>query len=258
MYCSKCGKQIELGQKFCGNCGNKISTSMKQTEFDKWINRDVQKGINKLKEESKKRIKKDTNTKKIYQIVIIGAIIVIALAIWITYNLCNSSLGVFTEENYNKVKEGMSYSEVKKLIGPCDETDTTFLSYGHIGRTWYYLGQGPYKKRGIYLVFMNDKLKDKKEYVSSSEFERRNKEKKKEQQQETKSQYKEKTENNITGIEQAIKDGMLSEEYMRTGITQEEIYSEYYNGNLNKYYTRWEACLTDAKKLNILRTNEEI
>jgi len=34
--------------------------------------------------------------------------------------------------------------------------------------------------------------------------------------------------------------------------------SAYYDGNLQMYYDSWEECLKDAKKLKILRSNEEI
>lgn len=61
-----------------------------------------------------------------------------------------------------------------------------------------------------------------------------------------------------SAIEQAVKDGMLSKEYLTTGITSEEVYYEFFQGNMNKYYTRWEAFLTDADRLGILRHNDEI
>ncbi len=61
----------------------------------------------------------------------------------------------------------------------------------------------------------------------------------------------------ITGIEQAINDGMLNN-YIAVGVTEKELRSAYYDGNLQFYYDSWEECLKDAKKLKILRTNEEI
>ena len=60
-----------------------------------------------------------------------------------------------------------------------------------------------------------------------------------------------------TGIEQAINDGMLNN-YIAVGVTEKELRSAYYDGNLQFYYDSWEECLKDAKKLKILRSNEEI
>lgn len=61
-----------------------------------------------------------------------------------------------------------------------------------------------------------------------------------------------------TGIEQAIKDGMIGKDYITEGVTESKLKSAYYDGNLQFYYDSWEECLKDAKKLKILRTNEEI
>lgn len=56
----------------------------------------------------------------------------------------------------------------------------------------------------------------------------------------------------ITGIEQAIKDGKLKQTYMNEGITEGKLKVEYYEGELEKYYTTFEECLADAKELNII------
>ncbi len=64
-------------------------------------------------------------------------------------------------------------------------------------------------------------------------------------------------EENVTGIEQAINDEMIND-YISVGVTEKELRSAYYDGNLQFYYDSWEECLKDAKKLKILRTNEEI
>ena len=33
MKCNKCGTEIEEGEKFCGNCGNKIKSDFKYKNF---------------------------------------------------------------------------------------------------------------------------------------------------------------------------------------------------------------------------------
>ncbi len=63
--------------------------------------------------------------------------------------------------------------------------------------------------------------------------------------------------NNITGIEQAIKDGMLGEDYLTKGVSESQLYFAFTDGNLQMYYDSWEECLADAKKLNIITSNEE-
>lgn len=63
--------------------------------------------------------------------------------------------------------------------------------------------------------------------------------------------------NNITGIEQAIQDGMIEEDYLTKGVTENELKFAYTDGNLQLYYDSWEDCLRDAKKLYILLPDEE-
>lgn len=58
--------------------------------------------------------------------------------------------------------------------------------------------------------------------------------------------------NEITGIEQAINDGMIGKDYITEGVTESKLKSVYYDGNLQLYYDSWDKCLEDAKKLNII------
>lgn len=64
----------------------------------------------------------------------------------------------------------------------------------------------------------------------------------------------------LTGIEQAIEDKMIEDDYITNGVSEEWLHFAYSDGNLNLYYNSWEECLEDAKKLNILRepTEEEL
>lgn len=65
---------------------------------------------------------------------------------------------------------------------------------------------------------------------------------------------------NLTGIEKAIEEGNIGDDYIDNGVSEEWLNSAYSNGNLQEYYNSWEECLNDAKKLNILRepTKEEL
>lgn len=60
----------------------------------------------------------------------------------------------------------------------------------------------------------------------------------------------------ITGIEQAIKDGMIGEDYITKGISESKLSFAFSEGNLQMYYDSWEECLEDAQKLGILTSNE--
>ena len=58
---------------------------------------------------------------------------------------------------------------------------------------------------------------------------------------------------NLTGIERAIKDGAIGDDYITEGITKQRLL-EALDGNLGIYYGGdFEKCLEDAKKLNILK-----
>lgn len=65
---------------------------------------------------------------------------------------------------------------------------------------------------------------------------------------------------NMTGIEKAIKDGLLEEKTLTEGISEETLRFLCSDGNLQMYYDNFEKCLEDARKLNILRepTEEEL
>lgn len=62
----------------------------------------------------------------------------------------------------------------------------------------------------------------------------------------------------ITGIEQAIKDEMIGEDYLFEGVSEETLKRAYYDGNLQMYYDTWEECLSDAENLGILRDDNEL
>ena len=64
----------------------------------------------------------------------------------------------------------------------------------------------------------------------------------------------------ITGIEQAIKDGKIGADYLIDGVSEEMLHFVWSDGNLQFYYDNWEDCLQDAKNLGILRepTQEEL
>ena len=64
----------------------------------------------------------------------------------------------------------------------------------------------------------------------------------------------------LTGIEQAIKDGQIGDDYISQGVSEEWLHFAYSDGNLRQYYDSWEQCLQDAKDLGILRepTQEEL
>lgn len=64
----------------------------------------------------------------------------------------------------------------------------------------------------------------------------------------------------ITGIEQAIKDGKIGADYLTDGVSEEILHFAWSDGNLQFYYDNWEDCLQDAKNLGILRepTQEEL
>lgn len=77
----------------------------------------------------------------------------------------------------------------------------------------------------------------------------------KEQKSETKDTKA--TQNNLTGIEQAIKDGMIGEDYITKGVSRGQLEFAFTDGNLQMYYDTWEECLADAEKLNIITSDEE-
>lgn len=58
---------------------------------------------------------------------------------------------------------------------------------------------------------------------------------------------------NLTGIEKAIKDGMLGQDIITNGITIERLKFTFTDGNLQMYYSNWEDCLEDAITLKILK-----
>ena len=66
-----------------------------------------------------------------------------------------------------------------------------------------------------------------------------------------------KSDNNVkpvlTGIEKAIKDGMLEQDIITNGITEERLRFTFSDGNLQMYYSNWEDYLQDAKTLKILK-----
>lgn len=68
------------------------------------------------------------------------------------------------------------------------------------------------------------------------------------------------TNSEITGIQQAIKDGQMGDDCFENGISEEWLYFTWSDGNLQFYYDTWEECLQDAKDLGILReaTEEEL
>lgn len=68
------------------------------------------------------------------------------------------------------------------------------------------------------------------------------------------------TNSEITGIQQAIKDGRMGDDCFENGISEEWLYFTWSDGNLQFYYDNWEDCLQDAKDLGILRepTQEEL
>ena len=64
----------------------------------------------------------------------------------------------------------------------------------------------------------------------------------------------------LTGIEQAVKDGQIGEDYISEGVSKETLHFAWSDGNLSFYYDNWEDCLQDAEDLGILReaTQEEL
>ena len=60
----------------------------------------------------------------------------------------------------------------------------------------------------------------------------------------------------ITGIEQAVKDGMIGEDYLTDGVTEDKLNFAFSDGNLQMYYDNWEDCIADARKLNIIKVYE--
>ena len=65
---------------------------------------------------------------------------------------------------------------------------------------------------------------------------------------------------NLTGIERAIQEGAIGDDYLENGVSEEWLRFAWSDGNLGLYYDSWEECLQDAKDLNILRepTAEEL
>ena len=58
---------------------------------------------------------------------------------------------------------------------------------------------------------------------------------------------------NLTGIERAIKDGAIGDDYMANGVTEDQLLAAL-DGNLGMYYSdNPEQCIEDARKLNILK-----
>lgn len=58
---------------------------------------------------------------------------------------------------------------------------------------------------------------------------------------------------NITGIEQAIKDGAFE---VTDDLSESKLKAAFIDGNLQLYYDNWEKCLEDAQKLNIITSNK--
>lgn len=222
MYCSKCGNELTEIDKFCPKCGNAVDDEATN-------NNDM--GNQQNTEQTK------SPTILIISIIILVVIIVI-VGIFIYKKQSNnniSSNNQTTQENISNSNNSNTTTKaeitgIEKAIK--DEMIYDCISLGITEkelRSAYYDGN-----LQMYYNSWEECLKDAKSLNII------------------------KDERELTGIEEAIRDGMLDEKYMREGITQEEIYSEYHEGNLNKYYRRWETCLTDADKLGILRNNDEI
>ena len=61
----------------------------------------------------------------------------------------------------------------------------------------------------------------------------------------------------LTGIEQAIQDGMIND-YITEGVSESKLSFAFSEGNLQMYYDSWEACFEDAKKLNIIKNHDDM
>ena len=68
---------------------------------------------------------------------------------------------------------------------------------------------------------------------------------------------KDTSQNEITGIEKAIQDGMIGKDYVTEGVSESKLKAAFLDGNLQLYYDNWDKCLEDAKKLNIITSDEE-
>ena len=219
MYCKKCGNELTEIDKFCPKCGNAVDDET--TNYSEMENQ------------------QNIEQKKSPTILIIGIVILVVIIVLVGIFIYKKQSNNNISSNNQSTQENISNSNTTKkeeLTGIekaiRDKMLNDYISLGITEeelRSAYYDGNLQF-----YYDSWEQCLKDAKSLNI----------------------LKDKEE--ITGIEEAIRDGMLDEKYMRVGITQEEIYSEYYEGNLNKYYRRWETCLTDADKLGILRNNDEI
>lgn len=219
MYCRKCGNELTEIDKFCPKCGNAVDDEA--TNYSEMENQ------------------QNTEQKKSPTILIIGIVILVVIIVLVGIFIYKKQSNNNISSNNQSTQENISNSNtttkaeitgIEKAIE--DEMIYDCISLGITEkelRSAYYDGN-----LQMYYNSWEQCLKDAKSLNII------------------------KDEKVLTGIEEAIRDGMLDEKYMREGITQEEIYFEYNEGNLNKYYRRWETCLTDADKLGILRNNDEI
>lgn len=130
MFCQKCGKEIKDDAKFCEGCGTPVNS--------------VNETVNKVKQQPKKKKGLSGCFITILVFIVIIAIGIIAASvqnegIQRAVSGVNNESEYITLEEYNKIENGMTYDEVKNIVGSAGTETATSSGYGVTITmvTWY-------------------------------------------------------------------------------------------------------------------------
>ncbi|NLK37819.1 MAG: DUF3862 domain-containing protein [Epulopiscium sp.] len=153
-FCTKCGKPLQDGTAFCGECGQDVNSIDEQQ-------------IEEMKEKSiDKRAKKGRGC-----LIPILCIVLIPIATVIFMSAQNSAIqrnisGVSNEseyitmDEYNKIQSGMTYEQVCEIVGSAGEISAESNVGGYSTKiiTWY--GNGAAGSNAN-VTFMNNEVQSK-------------------------------------------------------------------------------------------------
>ncbi len=120
MFCSKCGKPVENGSKYCNNCGNFLGTTVIQTPFKQDIRVD-----NSNQHLDSTRSNANSNKKLIFLGIGIGLFIIIILVI--IFGIRRSDYHFFPE-NYGDGGSGKEVSEKNKKTSTKGKYQTIIIT----------------------------------------------------------------------------------------------------------------------------------
>lgn len=115
MFCSKCGNQINQGEKFCSGCGTPIAQNVKAPIVKTPLEN------TKNKSEQPKKVKKPVNKKVIISVAVIMSIVLVTV---ISIAILNS---IEKKEIYNSISyewEASIPKEQPKFLSALDETSS--------------------------------------------------------------------------------------------------------------------------------------